>query len=514
MIYPAIGTMGEPIAIIGSSFGGERGASYVTIAGAQPIGAAYMEWGDSVIRLRVPELGEAGLVRVHVGGRRSNGVLFASRDAIPAAAPGGRAGIAPSISAVSPAAAPVGGAVTITGSGFGGSRGPGGGVFFTLEGRGPRGEMEAIEVSRAELGYELWTDGEIRVRVPDGAASGHVEVRTARGRSGPAPFAVSAGPGSRSFADRRSFVISYSVDIRTGGARPPNALHLWVPFPAESAAQRNPEMLFSSPEPFIRDYLGTVLYRLDDLGAHAFAGVSLSWAVDALGVRTSVRPQDIGPPSPSPARDANLAACPRLPADDPLIRGLAASIAGAEPNPYLRARMIYDWMLSGVEWVGRARGDELGAAAERRADPFLGALLYASLLRASGVPARPVAGVIVSRDRQAASHHWAEFWIDGLGWIPADPAMGAGAVPEAFAWPWDPPDGPGPGGAAGFFFGNLDSRRIAFSRGFTEIRQMDPRGLPVTHVRSYALQTLWEEAVGGLDAYFSLWGDIIVVDGG
>jgi len=84
--------------------------------------------------------------------------------------------------------------------------------------------------------------------------------------------------------------------------------------------------------------------------------------------------------------------------------------------------------------------------------------------------------------------------------------MGAGAVPADFAF-----DGEAYGfDAADFFFGNLDSGRIAFSRGFSEIPRMDPRGRTVTHVRSYALQTIWEESSGGLEAYSSLWGNVII----
>ena len=519
-ISPSVGVMGEPITILGSSFGDERDASFVTIAGAQPTGTAYMEWHDNRIRLRVPEFGEAGLVFVHVGGRRSNGVLFVNRATMPVAARGDRAGIGPEIDSVTPAAAPVGSLITITGSGFGNSRGSGG-VFFSRNAESGvgfwAGDRELIEASESDFGYETWTDREIRVRVPDGAASGIVEVRTARGRSPPLPFEVNGSPGTRAFGDRRSYVITYSVNIRTGNAEPPNALHLWVPFPAVSAAQRNVGMIFSDPEPFIDNYFGTSLFRLDNLEPFASANVNLSWTVDVYGVRTSVQPQAVQRAAVSPVRDAHVRACAWLPSDDPRIRSLAASIVGGETNPYLQARRIYDWMLGGnVAWDERVQGDVFYALENGRADPFLAALLYSALLRAAGVPGRPVAGVLVGRDRQTMTHHWAEFWIDGLGWVPVDPAMGAGAVPEPFAFRWeddardlalgdgDPPD------AASFYFGNLDSRRIAFSRGITDISQMDPRGRTVAQIRSYALQTLWEEAIGGIESYSSLWGSIII----
>jgi len=515
-IHPPIGVMGEPVTILGSFFGYERDSSYVTIGGAQPTGTAYMEWYDNRIRLIVPEFGEAGLVFVHVGGRRSNGVLFANQAAMPRAANDGRAGLGPELTSLRPQAGAVGSVVTITGSGFGGSRGSGG-VFFsrnTGEAPGTRpwsGEREFIQVSEAEFGYELWSDREIRVRVPSGAASGNMEVRTARGRSPPLFFELNGAPGIKDFVDRRSFMITYSVNIRTGNAESPNTLHLWVPTPAASVAQQNAELLFSNPEPFIQDYFGTSLYRLDNLEAQGSTDVNLSWMVEVYGVRTSVQPQAIRREAVSPVRDAHTRSCPRLPVDDPRIRNLVGSILAGENNPYLQARRIYEWMLAGnLAWEDRVQGDILQALETRRVDPFIGALLYATMLRAAGIPSQPLAGVLVGRNNQTMNHYWAEFWLDGLGWVPVDPAMGAGAVPEAFARPGGAAFGDAPVDPAAFYFGNTDNRRIVFSRGFTDLSQMDPRGRTVTHVRSFALQSPWEEAVGGIESYSSLWGNIII----
>jgi hypothetical protein len=39
---------------------------------------------------------------------------------------------------------------------------------------------------------------------------------------------------------------------------------------------------------------------------------------------------------------------------------------------------------------------------------------------------------------------------------------------------------------------------------------MDPRGRVTVRNREYALQTLWEEALGGLESYSSLWSDLVV----
>ena len=123
------------------------------------------------------------------------------------------------------------------------------------------------------------------------------------------------------------------------------------------------------------------------------------------------------------------------------------------------------------------------------------------MARASGLPCIPAAGVLINRNRQTIHHYWAEFWINGFGWIPVDPAMGAGAVPDSFIEIED---------YAGFYFGSLDNHRITLSRGEPNLSQMESRGRIVSHPRSYSMQNIWEEAAGGLESYSSLWGDITI----
>jgi hypothetical protein len=63
---------------------------------------------------------------------------------------------------------------------------------------------------------------------------------------------------------------------------------------------------------------------------------------------------------------------------------------------------------------------------------------------------------------------------------------------------------------ANYYFGSLDNQRVSFSRGFTALSQMDPRSRVSAKERSYALQSLWEEATGGLEAYSSFWSDVSI----
>lgn len=62
-----------------------------------------------------------------------------------------------------------------------------------------------------------------------------------------------------------------------------------------------------------------------------------------------------------------------------------------------------------------------------------------------------------------------------------------------------------------FYFGNLDSQHIAFSRGWNEVKQSLINSKVVYRPKSYALQSIWEESSSGNINYSSLWNDPIVL---
>jgi transglutaminase-like putative cysteine protease len=504
---PRIGIRGDILSIHGKNFGPRRNESYVILAGAAPTSSSYLNWQDDLITLRVPDFGDSGLVYVHVEGKKSNGALFSSAAAIPRLVQHPETGSGPQIFSVEPKAGAVGSAVRINGSGFGASREQGA-VYFAWDAESTSAAPaeaqtpSSVEVSEPDFGYVSWSDREINVRIPDGAISGNLEVRTPAGKTRPFYFEISGKPGTKIFRDKRSYTISYSVDIKTGEAESPNTLYLWVPQPAASASQRNIELLSRNVEPLMENFRGTGVFQFHNLPPGSGKSVSLSYKVEVYGQETSVKLQSVRDGGDDPLKEAQIQATSLIPADNQRIRAQAAALAGGERNPYTRARNIYDWIITGVDiQTGPLNGGALEALDRKRADPCMAALLFCALARAADIPSLPVAGVLVDRNRRTSRHYWAEFWIDGFGWIPLDPALGAGAAPDDFNLRQD---------AAAWYFGNLDNQRITFSRGQTILSRMDPRGRTAAHPRGYAFQNLWEEAAGGLESYSSLWGDVTI----
>ena len=507
-IDPRIGRMGDILTIRGSGFGNQRNESYITIAGAPPTSSSYLSWNDEEIMVRIPEFGEAGLVYVHRGRSKSNPTLFANKSTLPEPIQGSGADIGPRISSIEPSSGAIGSLITIQGSNFGTSR-ESGAVYFSWNAEAPPAapagiqSPDFVEAFEAEFGYELWSEREIRVRVPDGAISGNIEVRTPKGNSRQVYFEITGRPGVKTYKDKRSYVLSYMVDIKIDKSTLPNALFIWMPQPSLSASQRKVRLLSRSIEPFVENYRGTSLFQFIDMLPNAGQEITLSYVADVYAVETSIRSQTpVRLNSPSPVGNIYTLPGALVPSDDAGVKAKAGEIIGRERLPYAKAQKIYDWLISsgGIQAIPLS-GGALEALEENRADSYRGSLLFCALARAAGIPAIPVAGVLVNRQRSTTRHYWAEFWLDGFGWLPVDPALGAGVAPPDFSLRED---------YAKYYFGNLDSYRIAFSRGERPLSQMAPKGRISIHKRDYSLQNLWEEAVGGISSYSSLWSDVTI----
>jgi len=511
-IDPSIGRMGDVLTIRGSGFGDERNESFITIAGTSPTSSSYLSWSDTEIAVRAPEFGEAGLVYVHRGQKKSNPAMFANILTLPEEISGAQIENGPVINSIDPSSAPIGSLITIQGRNFGASRETGG-VFFSWNAEpnptlGIINPPDFVEVFQDESGYESWSEREIRVRVPDGAVSGNLEIRTARGNSKPVYFDVTGKPGTKIYKDKKTYTLSYSAEIQVESASNPNALYVWIPRPALSASQRNVTPVSRSSAPFIENFRGASLFQYHDVPSETSLSVTLSYETDVYAIETSIKNTAVVRLNRAlPMAAAGILPSALIPSEDQAVKTQVKTIIGNERLPYPKAQRIYNWLISNINVQADPLADSvteagaLRALEDKTADCYSASLLFCALARAAEIPAQPVAGVIVDRWGNTSIHYWDEFWLDGFGWVPLDIALGAGASPPEFNLRDD---------HASFYFGNLDNQRIAFSRGEHYLSQMTPRGRITYRDREYSLQNIWVEAAEGIGTYSSFWSDVTI----
>jgi transglutaminase-like putative cysteine protease len=509
-ITPKIGFPQDVMVITGKYFGDVRNGGEVVIGGYAPVSSGYLDWSDTQISLRIPEEVNSGMVRVITKNGKSKGLLFTNKQQIPVVLSGpGKPG-QPYISALDPEAGSVGTLLTISGMNFGLQRGGSQVEFTWISGDQAQGYTQTEDASFIpavdyDLDYEVWSDREIQVWVPDGASSGQMMVVTDKGRSNAVFVEIESAAGTKLFPEKRTYSVQYSLEVGSVDADGENNLNLWVPQLVQAPEQREIQLVSQEPEPLFDNVSGVKLFSLENIRADRSHTIFQSFMVDRYSVETRINIARV-----PTAYDASrrlfkhyTAADMIVPAADEDIIAIGKRIVGRERNPYRKAREIYRYVLAqlrvDLEYPER---DILKAVEDRKGNPYTYAVLFSALARSQGIPARPVAGYLIDRDLQAIRHYWAEFYIESVGWIPVDPILGEGKIRVNIPPEVDP---------YAYYFGNLDFNHIALSKGLIELNQLDPGGRVVMRTDIPSLQSIHEEATGALSSYNAYWSDLEIL---
>lgn len=269
----------------------------------------------------------------------------------------------------------------------------------------------------------------------------------------------SAAPSPRivgiRYTDPMRYEVTYRVVARNDGSRL-DRLIVYQPKPVDWDAQEDVRIGAVTPTPDatrVDEATGNGMYRWELHGRPA-AGKTVPFVVtfSLTAYRTDV---DIAPEEVRPYRtDSTLyerytAAERFIESQDPAVTSKAREIGGDEMNPLLLARRFYDFVIDQSTYVRTGTGlhgaKALLASGAGECGDY--ASLFVALSRASGIPARPVVGYWAQSGLDQ-THVWAEFFLEGYGWVPVDPTVGQSSR--------DPDRS----------FGHLDNRRVILDKGF------------------------------------------------
>ncbi|AEH50883.1 transglutaminase domain-containing protein [Pseudothermotoga thermarum] len=146
----------------------------------------------------------------------------------------------------------------------------------------------------------------------------------------------------------------------------------------------------------------------------------------------------------------------------PYLRYLANQIVKSEKNPYLKAKLIYDWITKNVRYsyvkpYATYENISQYVAENLKGDCGFQALLFITLCRIEGIPARWQSGWYAN-PIFASPHDWALFYVEPYGWLPADLSFGGARRNDE--------------NMRNFYFGNLDAFRMVANDDF--MKDFDP----------------------------------------
>lgn len=239
---------------------------------------------------------------------------------------------------------------------------------------------------------------------------------------------VCAAPSA--WAKSRSGIVTVDVDFTTqeGGKE----ARLWLPYPVSDTDQSITDVRVSG------DYAESGVYTDR---ANGTPMLYARWANDAksrkltfsfAAERQEVVRRDFPAKEAAwdPADYRQYLAPTSLGPVDGEVRKLAERITRGKTTVLARAKAIYDWTCENTYRDPNTKGCGTGDVCQLLQKPGGKCTdissLFITLCRAAGVPAREIFGIRLgkkaSEEITTWQHCWAEFYLPGYGWVPADPA--------------------------------------------------------------------------------------------
>lgn len=234
-------------------------------------------------------------------------------------------------------------------------------------------------------------------------------------------------------------------------------LRLYFPYPAICDEQNEISLLGSSDSVFISEAKHRTAYM--EVSYTPGKKYSIDYSYINRAVYKEVDPQKVDAEATYGYGAYTGEMYPQI-VFTPFLKMLTREIAGDEKNPYIVAKKIYEWVTENVRYSYMREyfyidNIPMFATLNRRGDCGVQALLFITLCRICGIPARWQSGSAVTPDR-IGSHDWAMFYIAPYGWLYADPSYGGGAKRN------------GDDILHSHYFGNLDPDRLVCCTDFMQ----------------------------------------------
>lgn len=226
---------------------------------------------------------------------------------------------------------------------------------------------------------------------------------------------------------KRHFLFSYKVKVKD---IPQGEIKLWIPVAQSNGEQTVKLAKVTAPVPLEPkkedEYGNSLLYGRVGAPAKELE-IELLYEVTRIEKKGNLTGSGTIAPASKEELDRFLAP-DRLVPLNARVRKLAAGVTAGKSTPLAKARAIYDYTVDTLSYdkggTGWGRGDINYACDLKRGNCTDFHALLIGLCRASGIPARFVIGFPIPEGSKEGSiggyHCWAEFYLEGKGWIPVD----------------------------------------------------------------------------------------------
>jgi transglutaminase-like putative cysteine protease len=270
-----------------------------------------------------------------------------------------------------------------------------------------------------------------------------------------APTAAPTITPSIDYTNPKSYRVVYAATVHNGNFGL-NKLQVYMSRPIDWEAQKNvtvesvaPSLTSNSADPLYGNGIYYWEFRDGSPGPGQSLEFKIQFTFTASETRVTVDPDRIQAyDTADPLYKLYTRTERYVETTDPQITALADQIAAGETNPYRLANKFYDYVVATAHYqsVGKTGAGAKFLLTGGQGDCGDYSSLFVALARAKGIPARHVVGywALSGLDQ---THVWAEFYLQGLGWVPVDPTVGQSS-----------PD-------TEKYFGYMDNQRVILNKG-------------------------------------------------
>ncbi len=240
--------------------------------------------------------------------------------------------------------------------------------------------------------------------------------------------------------DWKTVEMTYYLEVPANEVPKGEIIRAWLPFPYDNGRQRNFKVLSStSPVTHSEGSVHHTVYMEQKAEKDKPTRFEIKFSYE-VGAQVFSRGDIIRNLKPYDTETDNYKnnTCQVLPhiLVNDKYKNIALSIIGNETNPVQQASMIYDWISANYPWAGALDYSTIPCMPEyvlgiNHGDCGQVALLYISLLRNLGIPARWESGWEFTAD-WSGWHDWLEIYFEGTGWVPCDMSIGRTTYQEPF----------------------------------------------------------------------------------
>lgn len=270
----------------------------------------------------------------------------------------------------------------------------------------------------------------------------------------------------------QDYAVTYTLLVQPNAVSAGQVVRCWLPFVRSYPHHTDIHLLASTPSRYLLsppEYPHRTVYlerraKQDHATTFSISFIYRSWA----------RAMEVDPSRIQPYRTDNPDYSyylgeqkPHIDLGNDELKRAATEIVGGETNPYLAAKRIYDWIATNTIYQYAREYSTLDnlshyTFSRRAGDCGQHGMLFITLCRMNGIPARWTTGWETFNTRGHNMHDWCEFFVEPYGWLPADPDMAVNLLNHAH----DELTSAQQRRLSDWLFGNMDHYRLTVNSDF------------------------------------------------